>query len=252
MLFQFSSLFIREFLRLKLGEAGTDAATAKHLSALVGFAVLGILMWPLIRNLGPQVKSLFRKPDSWLRLIAYSVAIGLAFRVASWAWMVTRIAFGFHGPGDPGLAAGPMFWWACPPASYLVLSIFVMAVLTPAIEEVINRGLILCSLLKKSKTLAIVLSAALFSILHIYEGIPLAFAFGIVAAIQMLNYRTLWGTIIAHSTFNFVNTIDTDCLQGVWIPESTSPSLGAASLVTTGLLIGLAIWLARSNSAGAS
>jgi membrane protease YdiL (CAAX protease family) len=209
-------------------------------------------MWPLIRHLRPQIKSLFRKPDSWLRLIVCSIGIGLAFRFASWAWMVTRIAFGFYGPGDPEQAAGPMFWWACPPGSYLVLSIFVMAVLTPVVEEVINRGLILCSLLKKNKTLAIVLSAALFSILHIYEGIPLAFVFGIVAAIQMLNYRTLWGTIIAHSTFNFMITIDWDCLQGIWIPESTSPSLGAVSLVTTGLLIWFAIWLARSNSAGAN
>jgi len=245
-LFQVSALIIREFARLKMADTGLDSATAKQLSALIGFAALSLLMWPLLRGQWMNVRSLFQRPQSWFHLITCSVAIGLLFRLANWTRMIASIAFGFQGSADSNLSAGPTFWWACPPGSYLLLSVVVMAGLTPLVEEIIHRGLILCSLLKKHRSAAVLLSAITFSALHAFDDIFLAFAFGMVAAIQMINYRSLWASLFTHMTFNFMITIDWDCLHGFWYPESSSPALG---LIAAGLTIAFlaAAWVLAQN-----
>lgn len=251
MLFQVSALIIREFARMEMTGAEQDAATAQHVSALLGFAALGIFMWPLMRGHWMNVRNLFHQPRSWSHLIICSVAIGLLFRLANWTKMIASIAFGFQGQADSIMATEPVFWWACPPASSLVLGIVVMAGLTPLVEELIHRGLILCSLFRSHRVAAVLVSAISFSALHSFNDILLAFAFGIVAAIQMINYRTLWASLLAHMTFNLMITFDWDCLHGIWIPESASPPLG---LFATGLTIAFlvaALALARKTGAGA-
>ena len=251
MLFQVSSLLVREFVRLKLGQSGIDAASAKHLSALAGFGMLAILMWPLLRTLRPQLTQLRKWPDSWSRLVFFSIGIGLAMRVASWAKMVALISFGFYGPGNPAQAAGPTFWWQCPAYADLLLSVVVMAILTPIVEELIHRGLLLSALLRRGRFQAILFSAILFATLHALDDMFLAFIFGLVAAVQMLEWRTLWAPLISHATFNGMIAIDWDCLHGVWIPATTSMPLGAIATALGVLSVLVAAWLARAGNAEA-
>ena len=251
MLFQVSALLLREFARRKFVEVGIDASSAKHLSALVGFAVLAVLMAPLMASVQAVLAGFFRRPRSWFRLVSCSIAIGLCFRALDWAWNVTLIASGFYGPGDPTRSAGPLFWWSCPTSSYLALSITVMALMTPFVEELVNRGVILHTLAARGRFFGVIVSAALFAVLHTPENMLVALLFGIVAAIQMLYYRTLLGPIIAHATFNLMITLDWDCLNGIWIPASTSVAASAvASILALSMLL-TATWLATRRAAGA-
>jgi len=251
MLFQVSALFIREFVRLKISQAGFDAASAKHLSALAGFLALAVFMWPLLRGQWHHVRTFFRSPDSWGRLVTCSLGIGLALRLASWSFLIAGVLLGWRGSVDAASAAGPVFWWACPPGIYILLSILVMVVLTPLVEELINRGLILSSLAHSNRRLAIVVSTLTFTALHAPRDIPIAFVFGLVAAAQMLTVRSLWGPLIAHATFNLMTTFDWDCLTGVWSPPALSVSSGTMLLGVGFLAIGIAGWLATKASAGA-
>jgi len=251
MLFQVSALIIRELARLEMTGAGQEPAIVQHVSALFGFAALGIFMWPLLRGHWMNVPNLFHQPRSWPQLIMCSVAIGLLFRLANWTKMIASIAFGLQGQADSIRATEPVFWWACPPAPSLLLGIVVMAGLTPLVEEFVHRGLILCSLFKRRRVAAILVSAISFSVLHSFNDILLAFAFGIVAAIQMINYRTLWASLLAHMTFNLMITFDWDCLHGIWIPESASPTLGVISTGLTIAFLVAALAIARKTNAGA-
>lgn len=251
MLFQVSSLLVREFVRAAMIDHGVDAASAKHLSALAGFAMLGVLMWPVLAERMSEVRALFQRPGSWVRLVASSVAVGLALRAMSWALAIALVQLGFKGPADPAGAAGPLFWWQCPPATYLALSLVVMALLTPLVEETINRGLFLCSLLPRRRVAAVVLSAALFAVLHTVHDMAVAAIFGVVVAIQMLHYRTLWGPMIAHGTFNGMTAVDWDCLKGIWIPAENSLSMGVLAMSVAVFCLLAATKLAMHPRAGA-
>lgn len=251
MLFQVSSLLAREFVRAAMIDYGIDAASAKHFSALAGFTLLGVLMWPVLLQRRHEIQALFRRPASWARLVASSVAVGLALRAMSWALAIALVQLGFKGAADAAGAAGPLFWWQCPAAAYLALSLVVMALLTPLVEETINRGLFLCSLLPRRPTVAVALSAALFAVLHAVGDMAVAAIFGVVAAIQMLRYRTLWGPLIAHGTFNAMTAVDWDCLKGIWIPAENSLSAGLVALGAAAFCLAIATKLAMHGHAGA-
>lgn len=250
MLFQVSALLVREFVRLKLNESGVDPASAKQLSALAGFLLLAILIWPLLRGNLPNLRRLYAAPRSWTRLILVSVSIGLLLRIATWGKSVTLIAAGLHAQTAGIAPRAADFWWQCASPSYLALSFIVMALLTPAVEETISRGMIFTTLLNRGKTSAVLVSAALFAILHTPENIPFAFLFGIAAAVQLMHCRTLWGPLIAHGTFNGLINLDQDCLHWLWVPAVSSIPITIVSAALTVLLVAVAYLLARYRGAG--
>ena len=100
----------------------------------------------------------------------------------------------------------------------LLLAIPVMSVLTPVVEETCSRGLILQSLLPTGRWRAIFISSMLFTILHKPETYPTAFLFGLFAAVQALNWRSLWGPIITHGTFQFLVELDRTASDAFWLP----------------------------------
>jgi membrane protease YdiL (CAAX protease family) len=126
-----------------------------------------------------------------------------------------------------------------------------MVILTPLIEEVISRGLILRSLLHHGRTFAVVVSAVLFALLHVYDSVPFAFVFGVIAAIQMQSAQTLWGPVIAHATYNLTVIFDQHCLNSSWVAGATSAAFTTGAILLTILTVFTAAWLARQNSAGA-
>jgi membrane protease YdiL (CAAX protease family) len=250
MLFQFAALFIREFARLRMQEYGVTAESAAHFSALIGFVVLVVLMWPLLYEQRAAVARLFRSPESWTGMAGVALAIGLALRAASWCLIIAATGLGITTlPDGPGIS-GSLLTWRCPPVSSLLLSFAVLAVLTPLFEETINRGVILSTLRHRRVRGAVFISAGLFAVLHAADSIAFAFIFGVVAAIQVIHSKTLWAPIVSHATFNGMVAFDWDCLKGVWSPAFTSPVVGIASALLAGLLIGLALWLARSKAPG--
>lgn len=246
MLFQFAALFSRQFLNRGLVGSGFDTTTAKHLSYLVVPVILLVLMWPILVQNKVSLRRLFRRPKSWPEMILAAIALGFVLRVARWSCLFALTSFGFLDTAEPGRGTDFSYYFVCPPINLLVLSVFVMSILTPLTEEIVNRGLILGSMSLRDPRVAVIISALLFAVLHRPSGIPSAFVFGLFAGAQLLRYRTLWAPLIAHSTYNMLGTFDWGCLHVSWIPEESAetPVFFGTGMVFVALTsIVAAIWL---------
>jgi membrane protease YdiL (CAAX protease family) len=111
------------------------------------------------------------------------------------------------------------------PAFFAVISVLVVAVLTPLWEEVLFRGAFLDGLSQRFRpTVAIILSAALFAAIHI---VPLSFAYlftlGISLALLRRFHQNLWAPILLHAANNASSRSS----------PSSSPDLATKSLEST-------------------
>lgn len=246
--FEFAALILREYARQELLRAGTDARSAAHLSAIAGFLVFALFMAPLWRRLAPALVRGWRRPGAWAGLIAASVATGIVMRLASRCLALARLYLATGGPGGDGPSA-PIVHWQCPPAGYVLLSVAVLAIATPLVEETVSRGLILAELRARRVPFAIAISAGAFAVFHDPGTIPMAFLFGIVAAHLAIRQGTLWGAFFAHATFNALVLVDSDCLR---LAAGPAPSVPAGLLLigtTVGLVL-LAVRIANAGGAG--
>ena len=116
------------------------------------------------------------------------------------------------------MSSTPVFGFDCPEPAVLILTIVVTVILTPIVEETINRGFVLQALLHRGRWQAILVSALLFAIFHRPHSIVLATIVGIYLAVQFLNTRTLWACTITHGTYNAVATFDWSCVRSSWNP----------------------------------
>ncbi|MDR2600550.1 MAG: CPBP family intramembrane metalloprotease [Oscillospiraceae bacterium] len=98
----------------------------------------------------------------------------------------------------------------------LLMQILSIGILAPIMEEVLSRGIILNRLLQwMPKWIAILVSAALFAVIHFNLLQSLyAFVIGVAFAFVYLRYRNLWIPIIGHIAFNttsiiFIEILDT-------------------------------------------
>jgi len=225
MLFQAAALIIRSFVQIKLIDSGRDVIVAKHLSALIGFGVLAMLMWPIIRETWPVVRGQFRRPASWSRMILTSAALGTVLWLGQMLALLLYSTRQWIDQGPYHESTSPVYMIACENPAILLLAIPVMSLLTPVVEEVINRGLILQKSLIRGRTLAILISALLFAVLHEPGGIPFAFVFGIFVAVQMLHCRNLWAVVITHGVANLMSIVSNLCVSGFWLPGQITWSL---------------------------
>ncbi|MDH3441953.1 MAG: CPBP family intramembrane metalloprotease, partial [Gammaproteobacteria bacterium] len=196
-----------------------------------------------------RLASAFGRPAKWFGLILTSVAIGVSTRITSWGVTFVKASLPanyIHGDWV-SFETGPL--WQCPDAGPLLLAIVTMTVATPAIEEVINRGYILGAFVRRNLPFPALFSAGLFAVLHRPDGMIAAFLFGIVVAVQMPHCRSLWGPIIAHSTFNMLFIVDSDCLRYPEL-EAALLTLPALKLGALGVCTGVASFLIALRIAG--
>lgn len=231
MIFQVAALFARAFLEIRLIDSGESQPFAQDLSYLVVPPILIILMYPILCRHGSYLRSLLRRQDLTVRLIATSVLLGFALRMSFWGGLISFVSFGVLRNTDPNAVAGPVISFGCPHPGILALSFVVVSFLIPVTEEIIHRGLILQSLLHRGKILAIVLSSALFAIAHDPQAIAVAFIGGLFLAVQLINCRSLWGPLITHATYNAMAILDSECVSTQWNPIDTT-----SAIVSTGLL----------------
>lgn len=253
MLFTVCAYFARSWLQIYLTDSGYASSIAADLSFFVVLPITGVLMWPIMRENVAAMRHWFRRPPSWLSLIAYSVLLGVILRVIRWSGRTAGLAFGWLYNGDYPTVAVAQFWFSCPPLLTLALAILVRAVLTPILEEFIHRGFIFHALLPRGNAIAIVISAILFGVTHNPQTIVTAFLIGLVLAVMTLNLGTLWGPIIVHATYNLASILDWDCLHPYWNPVATTPRLVAIGLVALlTMLIGIAsvMWIVSTKKAG--
>jgi membrane protease YdiL (CAAX protease family) len=124
------------------------------------------------------------------------------------------------------------------------------------IEELIFRGIILRAWLKKGVSVAVGVSTALFGVAHLMQvmggqsafGTLLQILFSLVVglALALVVVRTwsLWGVIIFHALFDFVQLISTSPTASVTDSSLSSvPMIG--TLVCTIILVLYIVWLAR-------
>ena len=181
------------------------------------------------------------------------MVIGVILRLTHWAGLTAGIAFGWLYTDAFPTVPTARFWISCPPLPLLALSILVRATLTPVLEEFIHRGFILHALLPRGNSLAIVLSAVFFGVMHTPQTIISAVLIGLLLAVLTLNLRTLWGPIIVHATYNLAAILDWDCMHANWNPTETTPQpavTGGVAVLTILICIALLIWLARLGKAG--
>ena len=250
------ALFVRSYLDLRLGEAGYPKLFAKDLSYLIVPPILAILLYPILRQHKDFLCSLLRRQDLTLRLVIAAIAVGFLMRVAWWCQVAFRGAMGIgaNANPDPNAIVGPMFSFGCPPLHVILLGFFVMAFLIPIIEEVINRGLIQSSLNHRGRFQAILFSTILFTAWHTPGSYPTVFVAGLIMGMQFWNSRTLWFSIITHSTFNGLIQLDWRCVTGQWNPRPEEIPMTTTSIVSfCGFVISLVAiaYLIRSQRIGA-
>lgn len=255
MIFQVAALFARSMLELSLVDEGHSSAVAGDLSYLVVPPILLVLMFPYLKRCKDSLLSLFRRADLTVRLVVFSVLLGLMLRLAYWATLTLLIAFGVVRNPDPNAIVGPIVGFECPPVAVFLLSILVTAILVPPVEEVLNRGFILHRLLPRGRLTSIAVAAVLFAAMHKPGTWPVALAIGAILALQTLNFGTLWAPVIAHATFNAAAVVDWECFRIIWNPPAADPALldiAAVSVPVAVLALLLAILLVGKRAAGAA
>jgi len=231
MTFQICALFARSALDASLVGNGTDPAVANDLSYLIVPPILAVLMYPCLKQHRHVLAGLLATRHLGLRLCCFAVLLGILLRVTWWSVLTVLIWMGLVRSGEPDAIVGPHFAFDCPPPSVLGLSLFIMAILIPLIEEVINRGFLLHALLAKGALVSVVVSSCLFAIMHRPESYIPAFVIGIFLGVQCLSSRTLWAPILTHAAYNAAATFHWDCFQIIWNPPEGDPALAAAGRI---------------------
>ena len=177
-----SSLFVREFVRRLLVDSGETPYDAARLSAVAGFIWLTLLVWPLIRKQHISIADMFRMPRSMPGTVLVGITIGLALRGIDdllLPWMALPMA--------ASLSVEPI------QARSWLIALTSLVILTPLLEEIVYRGLVFRCLASHSRLFGYAGSATVFALLHPASVIPVAFLFGLVAAMQYDRSRSLWG-----------------------------------------------------------
>ncbi len=213
-----AALVARSWLQLRLLGENMAPQAAADLSFLMVPFVLAVLLFPLWRRERAYLLARFRTADLNLKLVITAILIGVLLRLLWWGQLVFGISFGLHASTDSASVVGPTFSFQCPSPALMALSILVISVLTPVIEEVVHRGYILTALRKRGMLAAIVVSAMVFAVFHNLTSMPFAFFGGIIFGIQYWKSGSLWPSLITHSTVNTLVILDWRCLKGQWNP----------------------------------
>ncbi|MDJ0700597.1 MAG: type II CAAX endopeptidase family protein [Woeseiaceae bacterium] len=201
LLFQVAALIAREFLRLRLGAIGIGGGSAKDLSYLVVPVVLGTLMWPILKQQSAHLRHVLRRDALTWRIVACGVLAG-ALLQATW-WTQAAVL--------RGVSAAPVRL-DCTDAWQLFLGLVVMVLITPLIEEVINRGLLTSALLHFGTWPAVLVSSILFAVMHSPTGAAFAFFAGLILALQYLHTGAVWLSLVTHLTYNGLVQLGRFCI----------------------------------------
>jgi membrane protease YdiL (CAAX protease family)/Pyruvate/2-oxoacid:ferredoxin oxidoreductase delta subunit len=162
------------------------------------------LLWYLARRRGVAAVTAYRL-DTWPEWT--SALYALAIAVACWLFSVTYravvLGIGLHPPASAGTDLPGLFG---PGTVGAVLTVIVVAVLGPALEEVLLRGVVMGALRGRiGMWPAIGVSAVVFALLHasVWSLLPLT-VLGVGLGWLAARSRSLWPAIAAHVLYNGV------------------------------------------------
>lgn len=252
-LIQILVLLLRSWLALRLADGGMSAAVAKDLSYLIVPPLLALLLAPLAGETMRALRGKLLRRQLTVRVVVAALLLGISLRLAHRGALIAGVGFGFVRNPDPAALAGPLIAFDCPPLQIAALNLFVMALLTPVVEETINRGWFLSWFLRYGRLVAITVSSLLFAAVHRPDAIPAAFAGGIFLGVFYLNSGSLWGPLIAHATVNALVLADWHCLRAIWNPPEISDAslaVGALATALTACSLALAALLVSKRVVG--
>jgi membrane protease YdiL (CAAX protease family) len=229
-------LVLQAWATLRLQAAGYPPPLAEHLPRLVGLPLLFAAAWLIVMSDGQKPAPLFAARLR-LPLVLAAVAVGLLARVAEWAQITVRGAFGLL-PG--ARAADPLpfsFGWNCPEAGVLVLAFVVWLLLVPVTEEFLHRGIVQNAFRPRGALVAILLSTLIFMLAHPPASYPTVFVMGMIFGLQYWNTGVLWYPVITHAVYDGLIPLDQLCLRLAWNPAVESLPAWQPGLVSFGILV---------------
>lgn len=215
-----AALLSRSWLQLTLVRNGIEPALAADLSYLLVPPLLLLLLCPLISARRQFFVEQFNPHRLTVGIAIRAILVGLLLRLAFWCYLVAGISFGWIAGQNAVAEIGPRFAFECRSPQIVAFALLVTAVLVPLVEEVMHRALIVDSLRKHGATLAILLSATVFTLFHAHNTWPIVGVAGLIFATQYWLTGMLWASLIAHATFNALIQLDWFCLQGHWNPSA--------------------------------
>ena len=210
-LFQVCALFARSYYQLQLLADGVPKLTAKDVSYLLVPLILLVLSYPILRDHRRYLRSLFNLHDFSIRTVIRGVLTGtLIYFAFSYSYLAIHALQ--QQLGQPIFLHEEQSWLRhCNPATSLAFGLGIGALLTPLIEEVFHRGLILPGLLRFGTVKAVIIGAVLFAIFHRPEGLVTAFVFGLYAGVQFLRAGHLLLPTVTHGSYNFIVIANAHC-----------------------------------------
>lgn len=173
--------------------------------ALLGYdAVLIALLWYLAQRRGADPSAAYRL-DRWPELGSMVLALGVAAGcwVFSLAYRALVLAAGFLPGASEGADLTRVFG---PSVAGAALTVLTVAVIGPALEELLLRGVVLGAVRRRlGDWPAVVITALVFAALHasVWSLLPLT-VLGIGLGWLATRSRTLWPSILAHVLYNGV------------------------------------------------
>lgn len=187
--------------------SGALAALAPVWSGLtlsVYDVALGLLLWFLARRNGVSLLAAFRldvAPEIGNVLLAVAVAVGCW--LFSIGYRAAAIYFGITPPASAGVDLARTFG---PGTAGLVLTVLVVGLAGPLLEEMLLRGVVLGAVARRlGAWLAIIGSAFAFALLHasLWSLLPLT-VLGVGLGWLAVRSRSLWPAVLAHVLYNAV------------------------------------------------
>lgn len=201
------AVFAMEFaIRSGAGEGWWDrAGHARDFLLRVGAIGIGIGFFACFRDLRVAMREMFRRPSHPVSMADFLLALAVAYAWGLGVHHATIVMPSVFVERDYFFP----FWgfietsrrWL--PGEWVLLAIS-MGVLTPIIEELFYRGMLLNAWrARRPLVWAVLLSSIVFGLVHGRSAI-LAAGIGAVLALVYLRYRSLWPAIALHGIYNIL------------------------------------------------
>jgi membrane protease YdiL (CAAX protease family) len=190
------------------GRAASDSEPDPNVFYRYDTVAVGLALYLLLLSLvlliaaGLDIREAFalRRPASWKRAALTSLGAFVAM------WIVAAVLeLIFHAGEEQGLDPARLSVDRLAP---FLLNLLLAAVVVPAIEELIYRGLGFRLLAQFGDAAAIVVTSLAFALAHgILDGIPVFFVIGAALGFVRSRTRSLFPSMIMHGLFNGIQVV---------------------------------------------
>ncbi|MBR4801110.1 MAG: CPBP family intramembrane metalloprotease [Clostridia bacterium] len=173
--------------------------------------IVSAIVYSAVRKLNvPAVTRMNKglKPLQYVLLPFIAIATILVFLPLANAWAAFLNVINYHGSGV-AMPATDKVW-------VYFLALFIMAVMPAFGEEILMRGFVFHGTSTKSVLFGLLLSSALFSLMHANPVQTVhQFGLGFVLAVVVASSGSIWGAVLIHFFNNFISLTLTTYLPQV-------------------------------------